>query len=142
MKIILASGSPRRKELLDLMRLNYEVLVSKKEEDMSQKLSIKNLAKNLSFQKAEDIFNQTSGNRVVIGADSMVYYKDKIFGKPKDITDAFNMLKTLSNKWHNVITGLSVIIEKDGKIKKYSTFDITKVKFSNVSDSEIENIYL
>ena len=138
MKIILASGSPRRKELLDLMKLNYEVIISDVNENMSQKLSYKNLAKNLSYIKAEDVFNKTNGERLIIGADSMVVFGSKIYGKPKNEDDAYNMLKSLSNKWHKVITGLSVIIEKNNEIKKYSTFEVTKVKFCKLNNDMIK----
>lgn len=137
MKIILASQSPRRKELLSLMGLNFECKPRDKEEDMSQKMSIRKLSESLALQKAQDIFNQTNGNRVIIGSDSMVFLKGKIFGKPKSDDEAFQMLKTLSNNWHNVITSLCVLIEKDGKTKQYLTHEITKVKFMKLSDQMI-----
>ncbi len=136
-KIILASQSPRRKELMTLMGLQFECKPSNKEEDMTQKMSIKNLSQSLAKQKALDIFFSTSGNRVVIGSDCMVYLKNKIFGKPKDDAEAFNMLKTLSNKWHKVITSLCVLIEKDGRQKQYLTSEVTKVKFMNLDDDMI-----
>ena len=138
-KIILASQSPRRKELMTLMGLKFECMPSNKEEDMSQKLSIKKLSQSLAKQKAVDIFNSTNGNRVVIGSDCMVYLKNKVFGKPKDDKEAFSMLKTLSNKWHKVITSLCVLIEKDGQTKQYLTSDITKVKFMKLDDNMIHD---
>ena len=136
-KIILASQSPRRKELMTLMGLQFECKPSNKEEDMTQKMSIKNLSQCLAKQKALDIFFRTSGNRVVIGSDCMVYLKNKIFGKPKDDAEAFNMLKTLSNKWHKVITSLCVLIEKDGRQKQYLTSEVTKVKFMKLDNDMI-----
>lgn len=138
MKIILASKSPRRKELLSLLGLTFDVLPSNAEEDMKQKLTIGKLAENLSLQKAQDIFNQTSGDRVVIGSDCMVYAKGNIFGKPKDDDDAIKMLKTLSGSWHKVVTGLCVLIERGGVVTKYCTHDITKVKFVKLTDEMIE----
>ena len=137
-KIILASQSPRRKELLSLMGLKYEVMPSQKEEDMSEKLSLPKLSEKLAFQKAEDIFSQTTGDRVVIGSDSMVYLKNKLFGKPKDDKEAITMLKTLSNSWHSVITSLCVMIEVGGIKKQYLTHTITKVKFMKLTDKMIE----
>lgn len=136
-KIILASQSPRRKELLSLMGVDFECLPSKKEEDMTQKVSITTMSKNLAYQKAKDVFDNTSGNRIVIGSDSMVYLKRKIFGKPKNEQDAFKMLRTLSNRWHRVITSLCVLIEENGSFKKYLTYEITKVKFMNLDDNMI-----
>ena len=139
MKIILASQSPRRKELLGLMGLTFDVLPSSAEEDMKQNLSVNKLSEILSEQKAKDVFNKTSGNRVVIGSDCMVYANGKIFGKPKDDNDAVNMLKVLSDKWHKVVTGLCVIVEKDGVVTKYCTHDVTKVKFVKLTDDMIKN---
>lgn len=138
MRIILASQSPRRKEFLSLMRLNFEVMPSDKDEDMNQNLKPEKLTESLAEQKAMDIFNKTTGDRVVIGSDCMVFANDKKFGKPKDDDEAKQMLLTLSNKWHKVITGLSVVIEKDGQITKYTTHDTTKVKFVKLDNNMIE----
>lgn len=138
MRIILASQSPRRKEFLSLMHLNFEVMPSDKDEDMNQNLKPEKLTESLAEQKAMDIFNKTTGDRVVIGSDCMVFANDKKFGKPKDDDEAKQMLLTLSNKWHKVITGLSVVIEKDGQITKYTTHDTTKVKFVKLDNNMIE----
>lgn len=139
MKIILASQSPRRKELLSLMGLDFEIMPSNAEEDMQQKMSYEKLSEVLSEQKARDIFEKTTGDRVVIGSDCMVYVKGKLFGKPKDDIEAVKMLKTLSNSWHRVVTGLCVLIERDGKVTRYCTHDVTKVKFIKLTDQMIEN---
>lgn len=137
MKIILASKSPRRKELLSTIFSEFECIPSTKEEKVDKKLNYKKLAKVLSEQKAEDIFSITSGDRVVIGSDTMVVLKNKIYGKPKDETDAYNMLKSLSGKTHIVVTGLCVIKEENNKKEKISTFVISKVTFSKLTDEEI-----
>lgn len=139
MRIILASKSPRRQELLSLMGLKYEVIPSLKDEDMTQHLKLNKLSESLAEQKADDVFNQTKGDRVIIGSDTMVVVKGKLFGKPKNDKEAKQMLKTLSDNWHKVITSLCVIIEKNGKINKYLTHDITKVKFLKLSDDIIDN---
>lgn len=139
MKIILASQSPRRKEMLSLMGLTFEVMPSNTEEDMQQKLTITKLAEVLSEQKAKDIFDKTSGDRVVIGSDCMVYAKGKLFGKPKNDAEAVKMLKTLSGSWHKVVTGLCVFVERDGEVKKYCVNDVTKVKFIKLTDKIIED---
>lgn len=138
MKIILASSSPRRKELLSLMGLNFEIMKPEYDEDMTQKVNFKKLSEILSYNKAKEIFNKTSGNRVVIGSDSMVYINKTLLGKPKSKTEAISMLKKLSNKHHKVVTGLSVLIEKDGQIKEYVTNDVSKVKFKKLTNEDIE----
>lgn len=139
MKIILASQSPRRKELLSLMGLDFEIMPSNAEEDMKQKMSYEKLSEVLSEQKARDIFEKTTGDRVVVGSDCMVYVKGKLFGKPKDDQEAIKMLKTLSNSWHKVVTGLCVLIERGGKVTRYCTHDVTKVKFIKLTDQMISN---
>lgn len=139
MKIILASQSPRRKELLSLMGITFDTMPSNKEENMHQHLRLNRLSESLAEQKADDIFNQTSGDRIVIGSDTMVVVKGKLFGKPKDDIEAKKMLQTLSGNWHKVITSLCVIIEKNGSIKRYVTHDISKVKFLKLSDKIIDN---
>lgn len=141
MKFILASSSPRRKELLNLMGIDFEIIKPLNEEDMTQKMSYKKLSEVLSLQKAQEVFDKTSGDRIVIGSDSMVYINKTLLGKPKNKDDAYNMLKKLSNNTHKVVTGLSVLIEKDKKIKKYVVHDVSKVKFKKLSDEEI-NSYL
>ena len=141
MKIIFASSSPRRKELLTLMGLEYEIIKPENDENMAQKLDFRKLSEVLSLQKAQEVFDKTSGDRVVIGSDCMVYINKTLLGKPKDKEDAFKMLKKLSNKYHKVVTGLSVIIEKDNNIKKFITHDVAKVKFKKLTDDEI-NKYL
>lgn len=136
-KIILASKSPRRKELLTLMGLTYDVVPSNKEEVINPKLKLNKLSESLAYQKAEDVFNQTEGNRIVIGSDTLVKVGGKLFGKPKDDQEAICMLKSLSNNTHEVITSLCVLIENNGEVKKYLTHDTAKVKFLKLSSETI-----
>lgn len=139
MKIILASQSPRRKELLQNMGLEFEVIVSNTKEDMTQKVNFEKLSEILSKQKAQDIFEKTQGDRLVIGSDCMVHIGHRLLGKPKDKNDAKNMLLLLSGKWHKVVSGLCVFIsDKNGTIQ-YLCHDTTKVKFKKLSEKDIEN---
>lgn len=139
MKIILASKSPRRKELLDLLNLKYEVIVSDANETLQPNLSIEEQAKKLSYRKAKTVFDQTSGDRIVIGSDTMVIKNNKIYGKPKNEEDAFYMLEQLKNTKHDVITGLAVLVEKNGEYKEYITYDRAEVYFKDMTKEEIEN---
>lgn len=136
-KIILASKSPRRKELLATIFDEFECIPSDKNEDMTKKMKITELAKNLSGQKAEDIFSKTEGNRVIIGSDTMVVLGNKIYGKPKGENDAFFMLKSLSGKTHKVVTGIYVIKFEDGIKTVLSDAVVSKVKFAKMCDDEI-----
>lgn len=88
MKIILASGSPRRKELLDLIKVKYEVIPSNADETLTKGLSLEEQSKVLAYKKAKSIFDKTQGDRIVIGADTLVVKNGKTYGKPKDLNEA------------------------------------------------------
>jgi len=139
MKIILASKSPRRKELLDLLNIDYEIIVSDADEILEDNLKIEEQVKKLSYIKSKTVFDKTSGDRIVIGSDTMVVKNNKIYGKPKDEKDAFNMLKELKNSKHEAITGLAILVEKDGKYEEYIDYDIAEVYFKDMTDEEIKN---
>ena len=138
MKIILASTSSRRKELLTQMGIEFEVKAPEIEEDMSQKVNFKKLSEILSKQKCEDVFNRTKGNRLVIGSDCMVYINKHLLGKPHSREDAINMLTMLSGKWHKVVSGLCVMVQDKNGTREYLCHDVTKVKFKKLSTLDIE----
>lgn len=116
MKIILASQSPRRKELLEQIGIkDYEIIVSQLEEKMDTGLKIEERAKKLSFQKAKVVLDKTEGDRIVIGADTVVEKDEKIYGKPKDRAEARAMLRELKNSKVSVITAMTVLIQKKKK---------------------------
>lgn len=137
MKIILASQSPQRKDLMDLMNLKYEIMVSNVEETFIDNLSITEQSKRLAYIKAKEVFNKTTEDRIVIGSDSMVLKDNKIYGKPNDENDAFNMLTDLQNATHQVITSLAVLVQKDGKYLEFIDYDIAEVSIKPMSEKEI-----
>lgn len=139
MRIILASQSARRKELLSLMGVEFETIVPVKDEDMTQNIDIENLSEKLSKQKSTEVFENTSGTRLVIGSDCMVFLRGKKFGKPKNREEAFLMLSQLSNHWHEVVTGLSVIVEDEKGKREYLTHSVSKVKFKKLTSEAINN---
>ena len=140
-KIVLASGSPRRKELLKLIVPNFEVIVSGADETLNNNFSLEERVSELAYLKAKRVFDTLNGEKIVIGADTIVVKNDKIYGKPKDKIDAKEMLKKLldGDKSHDVITGLSVIIGKNGEYKEIKTYDKTKVYFTDISERELDN---
>ncbi len=140
MKIILASGSPRRKELLKLIVPKFDIIVSNINETLKEGLTTQEQASRLAYIKAKDVYEKTKGNRIIIGSDTIVTKNEKIYGKPKNENNAKQMINELieGNKTHSVITGLSVIIEKDGKYEEYKTFDEVKVFLKDMSENEIE----
>lgn len=139
MKIILASGSPRRKELLKAITKDFEVIVSNSDEAFQEGLTIEEQSKRIAYLKAKTVFDQIQGDRIVIGADTMVLKDGTIYGKPKDKQEAYQMLSNLQSAMNEVITGVSVLIEKDGIQKEYSDYDIGKVYISSMNDREIQD---
>lgn len=138
MKIILASQSPRRKELMDLLKIKYEVIPSEVDENFEEGLSIVEQSKRLAYIKAKEIFNKTSGDRIVIGSDSLVIKDEKIYGKPKNEEDAIQVLNELKNSSHQVITSLCVMIQDKGQFKQYLDYDIAEVYFKDMTKEEIK----
>jgi len=134
-KIILASTSPRRKELASAMGLEFEIIPSSYEEDMSLNLAPKELVQVLSYGKAKAVADKLNSG-IVIGVDTIVCINDKKLGKPKSNQEAFQMLKNLSGKFHQVYSGVSII---DCKTKKsIKDFEVTKVKFRKMTENEIK----
>ena len=140
MKIILASGSPRRKELLKMVIPEFEIIVSGAEENIEDNLTPEEQATKLSYLKAKNVFDNTTGDRIVIGSDTIVVKNSKIYGKPENKENAKQMIKELleGDKTHYVVTGLSIIIQKNGKNIEYKIFDKVKVFFTDITDTEIE----
>lgn len=140
MKIILASGSPRRKELLSMFVPNFEIMVSNADESLIDNLTPEEQVTRLAYLKAKSVYDSLDWDRIVIGSDTMVYKNNKLFGKPKSKEHAKEMLKELlsGDKSHYVVTGLSVLI-KDGDIEKeFKTYDKAKVYFTDITDEEID----
>jgi len=140
MRIILASGSPRRKELLKMVVPEFEIIVSGEEEKTDINMTPEEQAITLSYAKAKNVFNKTNGDRIIIGSDTMVVKNDKIYGKPKSKEHAKQMIKELldGDRTHDVITGLSIIVQKNEECKEYKTYDKAKVYFNSITDSEID----
>ena len=134
--LILASASPRRKEILSTAGYSYSVIPSRAEE-LTQSESVYSLVRENSLAKAREVYNKCGENDIVIGADTVVCLNGEILGKPKDKRDAFFMLKSLSGSNHEVVSGYAVI----GSDSEESGYCVTKVKFRELSDEEI-NAYI
>lgn len=135
-KIILASASPRRKELLTTMGLEFEVIPSTAEENTENEKFSTKLIENIALAKARDVADKTTFPAIIIGADTVVVIGDEILGKPKDDNDAFRMLKMLSGNNHRVISSIAVIDTETKKILKDSV--TSEVTFKELSDEEIK----
>lgn len=142
-RYILASGSPRRRELLEKVIPEYEVIPAEGEE-IAFETKTWNLVEELSFQKASEIFNKIFINDtdrlVVIGADTVVSYNHRVLGKPKDRKEAKEMLKQLSGNTHVVYTGVTIYYVDDKGIPQHVTFnEETHVDVALMSEAEIDN---
>lgn len=137
MDIVLASKSPRRKELLRLLDLDFQIITADIDETMDPSLPVTDEVARLSYDKAAAIKPQVSDDTIIISADTIVELDGKIMGKPKDKNDAFNMLKNLSGNTHNVLSGITVM---QGE-KNISKTVITEVHFRTLTDEEI-NAYI
>lgn len=140
MKIILASKSPRRKEILKNLELDFEIVTADTNED-SDISDPQKLVEELAFRKADAVKNllisenKYSNELAIIGCDTVVVNGNEILGKPKDRQDAISMLQSLSGKKHRVISGLA-ILKGD---KTFVSNEVTEVLFDNLSEEEIEN---
>lgn len=139
MKLILASASPRRKELLGKTGMEFEVVPAKGEEVITKTLPWE-VVSELSLQKAKEIADQQTEECIVIGADTIVAKGEKIMGKPKSEDEACRMLGELAGDSHQVYTGVTLI--RTGSDRRYVTFaEKTEVFFYPMSDDEI-NAYV
>lgn len=136
--VILASGSPRRRELLKLLGVDFKVIVSNKEELVTSS-DPEAVVKELSMMKAEDVAQGVNGPAIILGADTVVAYKGQILGKPKDRADAIRMISSFAGDEHQVYTGVCMIRkEADGSMKKISFAEKTRVSVYPMTTQEIE----
>lgn len=133
MKIILASASPRRKALLEQLKLKFDIVPADIKEDSYFPEGMDAVIE-LAHRKALNVVKKAAAPCIVLGADTVVI-KDGILAKPKDERDAFRMLKELSGQWHEVITGFCVISAPS--MKSCTGFETTKVKMREITDEEI-----
>ena len=136
-RIILASASPRRRELLAQMGLSFEVMPSTKEEKMIEAEASK-VVESLSAQKAEDIAQQINGDAMIIGSDTIVVCDGEIMGKPHSKEEAFSMISRLQGRKHQVYTGVTVIDRINGKEAKKTFAAQADVSVYPMTDAEIE----
>ena len=137
-QIILASSSPRRRELLEKAGVHFRVMPSQEEEHIEKKEPAQ-IVENLSWQKAASVASKTGQDVIVIGSDTLVAYEGRVLGKPRDEEEAVETLKLLQGNTHQVYTGVTVIVrDKEEEITK--TFSRrTDVTFYPVDEKEIRD---
>lgn len=133
-RIILASNSPRRKQLLSLMDIPFICAISDNEEIISQKMEPYDAVMNIAKQKCDAVLKNIDDNDIVITADTVVIVNNEILGKPVDRADEKRMLQLLSGQVHEVVTGVCIADKK----KHDLFYDLTKVHFSILGDEMID----
>ena len=135
-KIILASQSPRRKQLLEWAEVPFEVIVKTTDETFPEGMPAEEVAIHIARNKAEAVKRSLSENKKlpILAADTIVVLKNKIIGKPNDRNDAISILTSLSGNKHKVITGVVIL----NAHKTISFADTTEVKFHSLTNKEIE----
>ncbi|MBI5123383.1 septum formation inhibitor Maf [Candidatus Roizmanbacteria bacterium] len=135
-KIVLASASPRRKQLLKQLGLEFEVVTTDLEERLNPRLKPRHQVEELALQKAEAVASKFA-DAIIIGADTIVALNDEVIGKPKDVQDAKRILKKLRGRQHTVVTGF-VLIDTLAKRTIVKSVE-TKVWFRKLLPQEISN---
>lgn len=132
-KIILASGSPRRREMMQMLEMPFDVIVSNSEEVMDESLPLQERIIDVARQKAQAVFEEHP-DAIVIGCDTVVVAQGEIFGKPKDKDQAREMFEAMRGTYHTVLSGVCIMSAEE----TYSFADETEVHFNQMSDQEIE----
>lgn len=135
-KIILASASPRRREILHNMGLEFTVMAAVNEEK-TEKVQPPEVVEELSLSKAMSISKHVEKDALIIGADTVVAFDGKILGKPKNHKDAFETLKLLQGTTHQVYTGVTILCGDSGEWVPVTFSECTQVTFYPVSEEEI-----
>lgn len=135
-KIILASASPRRREILEMANIAYEVIPSDVDENLAKNLKPDQSAIELAILKATAVKTQCKSDVVIIGCDTVVALNNEIFGKPKSSEEAIQILKKLSGRTHQVYTAVCILMNNQ-IIKTFA--ECTDVEFYDIADEEIES---
>lgn len=137
-RIVLASGSPRRKEILARIGVSCDVIVSDCDES-TEITAPAELVRELSYRKAEAVAKELRGPVIVIGADTVVSYNGAILGKPKDRADARRMISMLAGDIHQVYTGVSLILkEADGECRVLTFAECSEVEVDAMTERQVE----
>lgn len=131
----MASTSPRRKELMEQIGIQFEIMPSTFDEDMTLRMAHTQLAEYLAYGKAMEVAKGIADG-VVIGSDTFVVFAGKRLGKPKDVSDARHMLAMISEQWVEIYTGLAMIDVMTQK--EYRAHEVTRVKIAQLQTNEID----
>ena len=139
MRIILASSSPRRKELMNMLGITYEVISFDHDEVLNKEKTVYEQCMDIAFQKGKIVYDSFNEDVIVISSDTIVVLDDIIYGKPIDRNDAYNMISKLQGRDHEVVSALTVFSRINGIEKITETYDKTIVTVDSMNDSEINS---
>ena len=135
MRIVLASGSPRRRELLEMLGVkNMEIIPARGEETAPEGLEPGELVKCLASGKGREVAALCADGDVIIAADTIVWHEGRVYGKPHSRQQAVDMLRSLSGRTHQVYTGVSVIREG----RELLAYEVSQVSFRPLCEEEIQ----
>jgi septum formation protein len=134
MRLILGSGSPRRKFLLEEMGYSFEVLVSNTDESFDSKMDVDKVAPFLANKKAKSLLNKIDENDVLICCDTVVIFQNSILGKPRNASEAFETIQRLSGKTHEVVSAVSLVYGK----KWIEFHETTQIVFDEIKPEDIQ----
>ena len=132
-QLILASASPRRRELLEQIGLHYVVQVADIDESPLPHETATALVKRLALEKAQAVWNLSDKRLPVLGADTLGLLADELLVKPKDFADAQRMLRQMSNQWHDIYTAVALVDQHRQQV----LLNHSRVKLRNIADDEI-----
>jgi septum formation protein len=132
--LILASSSPRRKEIMKMMGMPFDIIEPEAEETVNGDENPLDLVSRLACMKASDVYERAGKGHIVVGIDTIVCIDGLVLGKPRNRNDAYEMLKRLSGRTHRVLSGVCIIKDRTAPIRFVSE---TSVTFTDMSDDEI-----
>lgn len=139
MRIILASSSPRRKELMNMLGLPFEVISYDHDEILNKEKSVYEQCMDIAYQKGKVVYDSFSDDIIVISSDTIVVYDGIIYGKPIDREDAYKMLFNIQGSDHEVVTALTVFSRINGVEKVHELYEKAIVTVDEMTDNEINS---
>ena len=139
MRIILASSSPRRKELMNMLGIPYDVVSFDHDEVLNKDKTVYEQCMDIAYQKGKIVFDSFDEDIVVISSDTIVVLDNVIYGKPVDRQDAYNMLKKIQGTTHEVVSALTVFCRKNGEVTINKTYEKALVTVDKMNDLEINS---
>ncbi|MFA7673069.1 MAG: Maf family protein [Clostridia bacterium] len=132
--LILASSSPRRKEIMKMMGMPFDIIEPEAEETVRADEDPEDLVSRLACMKASDVYERAGKGHIVVGIDTIVCIDGLVLGKPRNRSEAYEMLKRLSGRSHKVLSGVCIMKDKTAPVSFVSE---TEVSFADMSDDEI-----